>query len=84
MYLKKSITLVATVLCVIFFVGCGGNSGTDGVTIKRFEKVIFGSPADELPENLKKQQSEYAPLISGDLNDPILCETSPSSPTTRR
>ena len=62
---------VLTALCITLCARCGHDGGTDGVKIKRFEKVIFGSPADELPDILKKQHSEYAPLISGDLNDPM-------------
>ncbi|MBR4804339.1 MAG: hypothetical protein IK032_06840 [Bacteroidales bacterium] len=68
---KLLTTAVLTALCITLCARCGHDGGSDGVQIKRFEKVIFGSPADELPEILKKQHSEYAPLISGDLNDPM-------------
>ena len=75
MYLKNRITIVATVLCVMFFASCGSNSGTDEVQIKRFEKVLFGTAANDLPKVLKEQELEYAPLISGDLNDPYFMQS---------
>lgn len=61
---------VISALCVILPIGCSRKTGSGDVHIKRFEKVVFGTPAAELPATLKEQYSDYAPLISGDLDNP--------------
>lgn len=68
--IKLLTTAFLSVICTLLYTSCGHNADTGEVHIERFEKVIFGTPVAELPTALKEQRSSYAPLISGDLNDP--------------
>lgn len=72
---KLLATAVLTALCITLCARCGDESGGDEVQIKRFEKVLFGTAANDLPKVLKEQELEYAPLISGDLNDPYFMQS---------
>ncbi len=60
---------VTTALCAIFAIGCNRNTASDDINIKRFERVVFGTPVDELPSAIKEHYTDYAPLISGDPDD---------------
>ncbi len=71
MLIKRFTTIILTVLCVLFATSCGHNGDGGGVHIKRFEKVIFGTPADNLSKTLEENLYEYRYLVSGDVSDPV-------------
>ena len=57
---KLLATAVLTALCITLCTRCGHDSGSDEVQIKRFEKVLFGTAANDLPKVLKEQERSEA------------------------
>lgn len=66
--------LLLSTLCIILCARCGHDNDSSEVQIKRFEKVLFGTPTNDMPKVLKDHEQEYRPLISGDLNDPAFMQ----------
>ncbi len=66
-----ALTITLTVICTILS-SCGkSGADTGNVAIKRYEKLLFETPAGQLPEVLKKNEYEYRYLLNESLDNPM-------------
>lgn len=67
---NKTIVLAFFALALAFFCSCGHNGDAKDVEIIRFEKVLFDTPQEKLPQELQIFATQYAsPLLPVYPND---------------
>ena len=65
------ITIAISVFCAVFTACDKSSSNSGNISIKRYEKLLFETPAENLPEVLRQNEYEYRYLLNEDLNNPM-------------
>lgn len=66
-----TLTIAVSAFCAMF-TSCGKTDSESGdIDMKRYEKLLFETPAAQLPEVLKQNEYEYRYLLNENLDNPM-------------